>query len=156
MKKITLSVAALLIAINGFCTNPPTNKQLVQEMSMTVEDVIQSIRTLDTTEISKMYVHNLLVVLSQLEDLQVLNYNSVTFTKYEVTEMSNTIGDILEWQNQDIEEADYNSVDPHCGRYSEKWGSNYWLTLMEEQLYNKLNNKTSKIYNFLYKLTRYI
>tara|TARA_R110002020_G_scaffold100445_1_gene237412 strand:- start:1201 stop:1665 length:465 start_codon:yes stop_codon:yes gene_type:complete len=145
MKKITLSVAALLIAINGFCTNPPTNKQLVREMSMTVEDVIQSIRTLDTTEISKMYVHNLLVVLSQLEDLQVLNYNSVTFTKYEVTEMSNTIGDILEWQNQDIEEADYNSVDPHCGRYSEKWGSNYWLTLMEEQLYNKLNNNRYEV-----------
>jgi len=76
MKKITLSVAALLIAINGFCTNPPTNKQLIQEMSMTVEDIIQSMRTIDTTEISKMYVHNLLVVLSQLEDLQVNKFNN--------------------------------------------------------------------------------
>jgi hypothetical protein len=76
MKKITLSVAALSLAISGFCTNPPTNKQLIQEMSMTVEDIIQSMRTIDTTEISKMYVHNLLVVLSQLEDLQVNKFNN--------------------------------------------------------------------------------
>ena len=140
MKKITLSVAALLIAINGFCTNPPTNKQLIQEMSMTVEDVIQSIRTLDTTEISKMYVHNLLVVLSQLEDLQVSNYNSVTFTKYEVSDMANTISDILEWQEYDRERGETG-----MGSYEEKWGSAYWLTLMEEQLYNKLNNNRYEV-----------
>tara|TARA_R110002020_G_scaffold186408_1_gene384400 strand:+ start:98 stop:562 length:465 start_codon:yes stop_codon:yes gene_type:complete len=145
MKKVTLSVAALSLAISGFCTNPPSSKELIKEISMTTEDIIQSIRTLDTTEISKMYVHNLLDVLSKLEDLQVLNYNNVTFTKYEVSEMSNTISDILEWQNQDIEEADYNSEDPDCGKYSEKWGSNYWLTLMEEQLYNKLNNNRYEV-----------
>ena len=145
MKKLFLSVAALLIASNVFCTNPPTNKQLIQEMSMTVEDVIQSIRTLDTTEISKMYVHNLLVVLSQLEDLQVLNYNSVTFTKYEVSEMSSTISEILAWQHQDIEKAQHNGEDCSCGSYEEKWGSNYFLTLMEEQLYNKLNNNRYEV-----------
>lgn len=134
MKKLFLSVAALLIASNVFCTNPPTNKQLIQEMSMTVEDVIQSIRTLDTTEISKMYVHNLLVVLSQLEDLQVSNYNTVKFTRYETSEMLGTIGDILEWQEYDRERGETG-----MGSYKEKWGSNYWLTLMEEQLHNKLN-----------------
>ena len=134
MKKLTLSVAALSLAISGFCTNPPTNKQLIQEMSMTVEDVIQSIRTLDTTEISKMYVHNLLVVLSQLEDLQVSNYNTVKFTRYETSEMLGTIGDILEWQEYDRERGETG-----MGSYKEKWGSNYWLTLMEEQLHNKLN-----------------
>ena len=140
MKKLFLSVAALLIASNVFCTKPTTDIQLIREMSMTVEDVIQSIRTVDTTEISKMYVHNLLVVLSQLEDLQVSNYNTVKFTRYETSEMLGTIGDILEWQNQDIEEAEYNNQEPSCGKHSEKWGSNHWLTLMEEQLYNKLNN----------------
>ena len=134
MKKLFLSVAALLIASNVFCTNPPTNIQLIQEMSMTVEDVIQSIRTLDTTEISKMYVHNLLVVLSQLEDLQVSNYNTVKFTRYETSEMLGTIGDILEWQEYDRERGETG-----MGSYKEKWGSNYWLTLMEEQLHNKLN-----------------
>ena len=70
MKKLKLSVAALSIAISGFSTNPPTNEELTKEMSMTVEDIIQSMRTVDTTEISKMYVHNLLDVLSKLEDLQ--------------------------------------------------------------------------------------
>ena len=139
MKKLFLSVAALLIASNVFCTNPPTNKQLIQEMSMTVEDVIQSIRTLDTTEIAKMYVHNLLVVLSQLEDLQATNYNTVKFTKHEVSEMSSTISEILAWQHQDIEKAQYKGEDCSCGSYEEKWGSNYFLTLMEEQLHNKLN-----------------
>ena len=76
MKKLFLSVAALLIASNVFCTKPTTDIKLIREMSMTVEDVIQSIRTVDTTEISKMYVHNLLVVLSQLEDLQVNIFNN--------------------------------------------------------------------------------
>jgi len=135
MKKLFLSVAALLIASNVFCTKPTTDIKLIREMSMTVEDVIQSIRTLDTTEISKMYVHNLLVVLSQLEDLQATNYNSVKFTRYETSEMLGTIGDILEWQEYDRERGETG-----MGSYKEKWGSNYWLTLMEEQLYNKLNN----------------
>ena len=135
MKKLFLSVVALLIASNVFCTKPTTDIKLIREMSMTVEDVIQSIRTLDTTEISKMYVHNLLVVLSQLEDLQATNYNSVKFTRYETSEMLGTIGDILEWQEYDRERGETG-----MGSYKEKWGSNYWLTLMEEQLYNKLNN----------------
>jgi|TARA_R110000822_G_scaffold182793_1_gene322335 hypothetical protein len=79
MKKLTLSVAALSIAISGFC-NPPTDKtSLIQEMSMTTEDIIQSIRIINnndstiTKQISEIYVHNLLDVLSKLEDLQMLN-----------------------------------------------------------------------------------
>ena len=65
--------------------------------------------------------------------------DEVTFTRYEVIEMLATIGDILEWQNQDIEEAEYNGKDPDCGKHSEGWGSNHWLTLLEEELYAKLN-----------------
>ena len=63
----------------------------------------------------------------------------VTFTKFEVIEILILVGDILEWQNQDIEDAEYNGKEPDCGRYSEGWGSNYWLTLLENQLYTKLN-----------------
>tara|TARA_R100001510_G_C7609908_1_gene173795 strand:- start:287 stop:580 length:294 start_codon:yes stop_codon:yes gene_type:complete len=72
MKKLKLSVAALLIASSGFSTNPPTNEELTKEISMTVEDIIQSMRIYDSYEIpiNKMYIHNLLDVLSKLEDLQ--------------------------------------------------------------------------------------
>ena len=78
MKKITLSVAALSLAISGFCTNPPTNSELVKEMSITTEDMIQSLRMTNDTvtqcysfvQMSEIYVHNLLDILRKLEDLQ--------------------------------------------------------------------------------------
>ena len=75
MKKITLNLAAITLTVSGFCTNPPTNKELIKEISMTTEDIIQSIRIINTNdstitkEISEIYVHNLLDVLSKLEDL---------------------------------------------------------------------------------------
>ena len=77
MKKITLNFAAITLDISGFCTNPPTDKELIKEISMTTEDIIQSIRIINTNdstitkEISEIYVHNLLDVLSKLEDLQI-------------------------------------------------------------------------------------
>ena len=78
MKKITLSVAALSLAISGFTKNPPTNKELIKEISMTTEDIIQSMRITNDTvthcysfvQMSEIYVHNLLDILSKLEDLQ--------------------------------------------------------------------------------------
>ena len=81
MKKLKLSVAALSIAMSGFCTNPTTEKELIQEMSMTVEDIIQSMRIGIVedkfnglpVEMAKIYIHNLLDVLSKLEDIQVLD-----------------------------------------------------------------------------------
>tara|TARA_R110002012_G_scaffold125601_2_gene277222 strand:- start:301 stop:543 length:243 start_codon:yes stop_codon:yes gene_type:complete len=77
MKKLTLSIAAITLAINGFCTDPPSSQELIKEISMTTEDIIQSIRMINTNdstitkEISEIYVHNLLDVLSKLEDLQI-------------------------------------------------------------------------------------
>ena len=67
----------------------------------------------------------------------------VELTKWEVSEMLNTLDDILEWQQQDIEDAQAEGKDCSCGSYEEKWGSNYWLTLMREELfiaYTKNNN----------------
>ena len=79
MKKITMSVAALTIAMNGFC-NPPTDGEIVKELSMTTEDIIQSMRvndysdTVRTKQMSEIYIHNLLDMLSKLEDLQMKQY----------------------------------------------------------------------------------
>ena len=70
-----MSVAALTIAISGFC-NPPTDGEIVKELSMTTEDIIQSMRvndysdTVRTKQMSEIYIHNLLHKLSKLEDLQ--------------------------------------------------------------------------------------
>ena len=75
MKKITLSVAALSLAISGFCTSPPTDKELIIELSQTTEDMIKSMRVVQladsviTSEALQVYTHNLLTMLSKLEDL---------------------------------------------------------------------------------------
>jgi len=76
MKKLTLSVAALSLAISGFCTNPPTKQQLISEITVNVEDIIDFVREdyyngrMMTQDLAKSYVNNLLNVLSKLEDLQ--------------------------------------------------------------------------------------
>ena len=78
MKKVKLSIGALLLATNGYCTGP-TNNELIKEMYMTTEDIIKSMRMSDYSDstkckqMSEIYVHNLLDVLSKLEDLKVLN-----------------------------------------------------------------------------------
>ncbi len=62
--------------------------------------------------------------------------DEITFTKFEISEMISTIDDILEWQEQDMEDGDTN-----MGSYEEGWGSNYWLTLMREELYIAYHEK---------------
>ena len=89
MKKITLSLAALLIAGTSYIAG--TNHSIDKE---------------------------------------------VTFTRYEVMEMLNTIEEILSWQQEDMERGVTN-----MGKHSEGWGSNYWLTEMRDELYNKLTIK---------------
>ena len=77
MKKITLSVAALSLAISGFTTNPPTDKQLVKEIMWTTEDLIEWVKEdefhgrMMTKELADIYVKNLLKILSKVEDLQI-------------------------------------------------------------------------------------
>ena len=61
--------------------------------------------------------------------------DSIKMSRYEVIEIINTLEDILGWQQQDMENGDTN-----MGSYKEKWGSNYWLTLMRDELYEKLRN----------------
>tara|TARA_R100001129_G_C5255817_1_gene229648 strand:- start:199 stop:489 length:291 start_codon:yes stop_codon:yes gene_type:complete len=75
MKKLTTSVAALSIAISGFC-NPPTNKELLQEIMMTTENLIEWVKEdefhgrIMTKKLADIYVKNLLNILSKTEDLQ--------------------------------------------------------------------------------------
>ena len=76
MKKITLSVAALSLAISGFTNNPPTDKELVKEIMWTTEDLIEWVKEdefhsrMMTKELADIYVKNLLKILSRAEDLQ--------------------------------------------------------------------------------------
>jgi len=105
MKKITLSVAALSLAISGFCIDPkvhkdgnksgvhgidlgkdphwqpnqfnlPTDKELLQEIMITTEDLIYFVKEdecngrMMTKELADIYVKNLLNILSRAEDLQ--------------------------------------------------------------------------------------
>ena len=74
---------------------------------------------------------------------QTLTRGEVKLSRFQVSEMIGDLDDILEWQQQDIEDAQANGKDCSCGSYEEGWGSNYWLTLMREELfiaYTKNNN----------------
>ena len=64
-----------------------------------------------------------------------VNTKTVVLPEFEVYEMLTTIDEILEWQQQDIEAAKAKGKDCSCGSYEEGWGSNYWLTIMREELY---------------------
>ena len=93
MKKLTLSVAALAIAISSFSQD-----------------------TVDYQRVTTCH-------------------DEVTFSKFEVIEMINTLEDILEWQQQDIERGNTSQ-----GFHKEEWGSNHWLTLIADELYIKLES----------------
>tara|TARA_R100001463_G_scaffold45972_1_gene94503 strand:+ start:1407 stop:1712 length:306 start_codon:yes stop_codon:yes gene_type:complete len=64
--------------------------------------------------------------------------DSVTFSYAEMWEIVATLDEILEWEQQDIEKAKHNGEDCSCGSYEEQWGSNYWLTLMRNELEVKM------------------
>ena len=81
MKKLTMSVAALTIAMSGFATNPDSvqvaNNNLVKEITITTEDIISWVREdewngrMMTKELADIYVKNLLNILSKIEDLKI-------------------------------------------------------------------------------------
>ena len=59
--------------------------------------------------------------------------DSISFGELEVIDMINVIEDILEWNQFDRENGETG-----MGSYEEGWGSDYWLTIMKDELYNKL------------------
>ena len=70
--------------------------------------------------------------------------DSITFHKNEIEAIMITLEDILEWQQQDMEDGDTN-----MGSWEEKWGSNYWLTEMVDELMARYTGKNNyiKTYN---------
>jgi len=69
--------------------------------------------------------------------------DSITFSKYEISEMIGTLEDILEWQQQDMEDGDTN-----MGSWEEKWGSNYWLTEMVDEMMARYTGKNDYIQTY--------
>ena len=69
--------------------------------------------------------------------------DSITFHKNEISAIMITLEDILEWQQQDMEDGDTN-----MGKYSEGWGSNYWLTEMVNELMSKYNGTNDYIHTY--------
>ena len=61
--------------------------------------------------------------------------DSVKMSRWEVSEMINTIEDILQWQQEDELDGDFSH-----GSHKEGWGSAYWLTEMRNELFDKLRN----------------
>ncbi len=83
----------------------------------------------------KLSVAALLIALTVNAQDTASHQDEVTFTRLEVIEIINTLEDILEWQEYDKERGETS-----MGEYSEGWGSNYWLTIMRNELYEKLYN----------------
>ena len=86
MKKITMSVAVLTIAISGYTTNPDSlqvvSNNLVKEITFTTQNMIEWIIEdvasgyITDTVIADTYIDNLLDILSKIEDLGI-NINKV-------------------------------------------------------------------------------
>ena len=60
--------------------------------------------------------------------------DKIEFDRIEVIEMTNTIEDILEWQEYDRERGETG-----MGSYEEGWGSAYWLRVMRDDLHKSLS-----------------
>ena len=71
--------------------------------------------------------------LAQIDGPHSHDRDSITISRYELQDMLGTLEDVLEWQQFDIDEGKY-----WHGAYEERWGSNYWLTLMAIELRAKL------------------
>ena len=65
--------------------------------------------------------------------------DSIKMSRFEVIEMINDLEDILYWQQEDIDEGNTSH-----GSHEEGWGSNYWLTEMRNELFDKLRNTVTK------------
>ena len=78
MKKLTLSVAALSLAISGFCKQPNyvlVETEQIKKITINLEDLIEWVKEdewhgrMMTPELSKLYTTNILSILSELEDM---------------------------------------------------------------------------------------
>tara|TARA_Y100000592_G_scaffold93275_1_gene156218 strand:+ start:21 stop:317 length:297 start_codon:yes stop_codon:yes gene_type:complete len=80
----------------------------------------------------KLSVAALLIAGSSYGQSELNRYNpkdSVKISKQDLEMIIVDLDDILSWQYEDMQEGHTN-----MGSYEEKWGSNYWLTLMRNKL----------------------
>ena len=61
----------------------------------------------------------------------------VEINAYDVREMINTIDEVLFWHSEDAAECNCMEL----GSYEEEWGSNYWLRVIRDQLYDQLQTQ---------------
>ena len=61
----------------------------------------------------------------------------IKINTFDVREMINTIDEVLFWHSED--EAECECIE--FGSYEEEWGSNYWLRVVRDQLYDQLQDK---------------
>ena len=62
-------------------------------------------------------------------------FTQVSYNKFDVIEMINTIDEVLFWHSEDAAECE-------CiknGSYEEQWGSNYWLRVVRDELAEKIS-----------------
>ena len=110
MKKIKLSIAGLLLSGLSYGQCTTQIKECCKETIMAI------------------YEHKGMTVQPKWHK------DSVMISYYELSNMIGDLEDILEWQQEDIKEGNTSH-----GSFEEEWGSNYWLTLMLNDLYIKLN-----------------
>ena len=61
----------------------------------------------------------------------------IEISVFDVREMINTIDEVLFWHSEDAAECDCMGL----GSYEEQWGSNYWLRVVRDQLYDQLQDR---------------
>ena len=83
----------------------------------------------------KLSVAALLIALSM--NAQSNYQKQVEINAFDVREMINTIDEVLFWHSED--EAECECIE--FGSYEEEWGSNYWLRVVRDQLYDQLQDK---------------
>ena len=66
----------------------------------------------------------------------------VEINAFDVREMINTIDEVLFWHSEDAAECNCMEL----GSYEEQWGSNYWLRVVRDQLYDQLQDKVKQEY----------
>ena len=68
------------------------------------------------------------------------NQEKVELSVFHVREILQTIDDVLEWNSNDAAEG-YTGG----GSYEEGWGSNYWLRVMRDKLYDELHTQRIQV-----------
>lgn len=84
----------------------------------------------------KLMISLLALYLASSVNAQNLHQEQIKISVFDVREMIHTIDDILEWNSNDAAEGYTGN-----GSYEEGWGSNYWLRVMRDKLYDELHTQ---------------